>query len=569
MSSFRNEDKCCLLGNPQITFFKSVFRRHANFYIETKKLNFSSKPTFGAPDGLCKIPHVGDLLHKMYLYVDLPEIKVNLSHGDYKAFRWLNWIGHLLIKNIKFNIGQHTIDEYDGEWLHIWNELTQTDSKKCAYAEMVGNTPEITQIHSARNITTGTTKIVTLLDKKQLYIPLQFWFSRNPGLSLPIISLTSDTIEIQLTFEKLENLIWASHETSTHIRKNTGDSINGMFETQPKIENVYIYADYIYLDKDEKKRFIDNKVEYLIETVQIRGNSSTTLNNSEHSVNLHFTHPVKEIIWRTRPISYINHQFCQSRGGMQPYNYTDAYDFSGFSGTPEPPGGPGMPGGRNNSNMFYSLPGVKLVYETNVIEPKYNDIEFTNSSWNQDINTISKTEANIVKQTGYDFISKYHPSNKDDNFYKTQQFKNLIGTTNSNNNNYDEIWSHYNEPDTDMLISDSGNNPTDTATITLNGHKKFEERQGFYFNVIQPYQHHTSIPCPGLNVFSFSLNPEDPQPSGTCNFSHINHSELILKMSTRAQTVISQVRVYALVYTILKIENKIAVLEAIYQTDSS
>ena len=120
-----------------------------------------------------------------------------------------------------------------------------------------------------------------------------------------------------------------------------------------------------------------------------------------------------------------------------------------------------------------------------------------------------------------------------------------------------------------MLISDSGNNPTDTATITLNGHKKFEERQGFYFNVIQPYQHHTSIPCPGLNVFSFSLNPEDPQPSGTCNFSHINHSELILKMSTRAQTVISQVRVYALVYTILKIENKIAVLEAIYQTDSS
>ena len=189
ISSFRNEDKCCLIGAPQITFFKSVFRRHANFYVETKKLNFSSKPTFGT-DGNCQITHVGDLLHKMYLYVDLPPIKVNLSNGYYKAFRWLNWLGHLLIKDIKFNIGQHTIDEYDGEWLHIWNELTQPDSKKCAYAEMVGNTPEITQIHSAKNTASGTTKVVTLLEKKQLYIPLQFWFCRNPGLSLPIISIS-------------------------------------------------------------------------------------------------------------------------------------------------------------------------------------------------------------------------------------------------------------------------------------------------------------------------------------------------------------------------------------------
>jgi hypothetical protein len=545
-----------LTGNPQITFFKSVFRRHTNFAIESRKLNFSTKPNFGE-NGMCRIPKGPDLLYKLYLYVELPEISVTIKKNEYKAFRWLNWLGHAMIRNSKISIGQTEIDEQDGEWIHIWNELCQKEGKKHAYAEMVGNTPELTQIHSVKGKETSAE--ITLIDSKNLYIPLQFWFCKTPGQALPIIALENAEVMIEIDFEEFDELIWASHQDETHIRINKRSNI---FESPPKLKNAYIYADYVYLDTDERKRFVNNRHEYLIEKVQTRGTSLTSTNNSIHKVDLNFSNPVKELIWRIRPSLFVNKTFCQCRGGKQWYNYTDTFDFSGFSGTPEPKGGPGMPGGRTNTNFLYSLPSVNLLYDPSTFIPRFDDTTFTTSpnaaAWDGldftvNISTVDK------KKTGYDYIEKYHYDDKEinnTNLYKNKTIQNMLGIENSTVSNNKGIWS--NPSDTNMMVTDNGENPTSKASIFLNGVRRFDEREGFYFNVIQPYQHHTNVPCNGLNVYSFALDPEDHQPSGSCNFSNISDAEIIINLSPRAQTVESEVKVYALTYNILRIENKTA-----------
>jgi ABC-type phosphate/phosphonate transport system permease subunit len=94
-----------------------------------------------------------------------------------KGFRWLNWLGHILVKTVEVEIGGQRIDKHYSDWLHIWNELTQTAGHQLGYANMVGNTPNLTtpMLNKTGSGVTGTVGAETL------YIPLQFWFNRNPG----------------------------------------------------------------------------------------------------------------------------------------------------------------------------------------------------------------------------------------------------------------------------------------------------------------------------------------------------------------------------------------------------
>jgi hypothetical protein len=104
----------------------------------------------------------------MYLRVTLPAVTV----GANKAFRWLNWLGHILVKNVEIEIGGQRIDKHYGDWLHIWNELTQTAGHQLGYANMVGNTPKLTQVTKTGN-SSGR------VESEILYVPLEFWFNAN------------------------------------------------------------------------------------------------------------------------------------------------------------------------------------------------------------------------------------------------------------------------------------------------------------------------------------------------------------------------------------------------------
>lgn len=147
----------------------------------------------------CTISRNGDLIHRTYLRVQLPDVVLDtssLATGSSVGFRWLNWLGHILIKTAEIEIGGQRIDKHYSEWLHIWNELTQTAGHSLGYANMVGNTPDLTEISWATKNSSGAPSTNAQTDSygnpvvqgKYLYIPLQFWFCRNPGLALPLIA---------------------------------------------------------------------------------------------------------------------------------------------------------------------------------------------------------------------------------------------------------------------------------------------------------------------------------------------------------------------------------------------
>merc|ERR1712100_546246 len=104
-----------------------------------------------------------------------------------------------------------------------------------------------------------------------------------------------------------------------------------------------------------------------------------------------------------------------------------------------------------------------------------------------------------------------------------------------------------------MSEVDSGLNPVLIAKLQLNGHDRFSERMGRYFNLVQPYQHHTNVPKTGINVYSFGLKPEEHQPSGTCNMSRIDNATLQLTLTSETVGADAKVRVYATNYNVLRI----------------
>jgi len=516
-----------LTGNPQITFFKAVYRRHTNFSMESIKQIFNGRPNFGEEVNIT-LQRNADLVHKMYLQVKLPEIDISSgnSTSTWSAFRWLNWVGHVLIKDIEISIGGQKIDKHYGEWLHIWNELSQSSSKAPGYAEMVGNVPKLTQIYSSNTDSTTQNKSPEYM----LYVPLQFWFCRNPGMAIPLIALQYSDIVVTINFRELNECIWANKQTSSSYNSSSGKDV---FSTIPSISGsdssgtgtTNLYVDYIYLDTDERRRFSQVQHEYLIEQLQFNGND--TLTTTTNNIKLNFTHPVKEIIWVVQPTNFRKSGYTQSRAGSQYFNYTDIWDYSGFTGTPEPSSGPGMVGGKYSQNLWYGLPNVQL----------QNSLKY-------DVNTLP---------TGTDLTPTYSNNNAGYNDISDYTSNGSV----HNIENSSGLWTLNN----DISLLDSGQNCTKTAKIVLNGNDRFSEREGKYFNLIQPYQHHTTCPAPGINVYSFALTPEEHQPSGTCNFSRIDNAHLNITLTENTLKTTSPIynsgsatiKIYAINYNILRI----------------
>ena len=516
-----------LTGNPQITFFKTVYRRHTNFSIESIKQTFNGTADFGN-EVSTTIQRNADLIGKIYLETTLPEINVSeaISTTDnttYKGFRWLNWIGHVLLKSAEIRIGGQKIDKQYGEWLHLWNELSQDDGKKSGYAELVGNVPQLTQIHSSNTRSAENSGKDCKIEAYDLTIPLQFWFCRNPGMSLPLIALQYTDIVLNLDFRTFDECIWATTQTTSSTNQFiTSTGVNSIGSKSLSSTNVYV--DYIYLDTEERRRFAQVAHEYLIEQLQFTGEENITA--SSNSIKINFTHPVKELIWVIQPSNFSQKDYAQSRGGRQYYNYTDLWDYSGFTGTPDPYSGYGMIGGKGSNNFLYRKTNVDVNGELNI-----------NNGWSNSLVSSDLNKSNA----GYNDVSNYTKRNN-------------ISTISSRTG----LWSL-----NGSKLLDSGKNPIVTAKLVLNGNDRFTERKGKYFNIVQPLQHHSNCPAPGINVYSFAITPEDHQPSGTCNFSRIDNAHLNINVTdnTISSTYNSgnaKIRIYAINYNILRIMSGMA-----------
>lgn len=366
-----------LTGNPQITFFKVVYRRHTNFALESIEQTFNGTVDFGRKV-TCTVSRNGDLIHRTYLQVTLPTIT---NAG--KTVRWVDRIGEVLIDYVNVEIGGQEIDRHYGDWLTIWNELTQTAEHEDGYNVLIGNTDALTT--AAVTINTAT-----------LYVPLQFWFCRNPGLALPLIALQYHEVKFNVSFRAASECYITSDDNALPSTPSLGDTA--------------LWIDYVYLDTDERRQFAQVQHEYLIEQLQYTGAESYS--NSSVKSKLSLNHPCKELVW---------------------------------------------------------------VLQLDSVAAANAHTDYTNA----------------------------------------------------------------------------GNDILASGKLQLNGHDRFDERDATYFNVVQPYQHHTRCPATGIYVYSFSLNPEQHQPSGSVNMSRIDNATLLLTLTTNTDPV--QLRCYATNYNVLRI----------------
>ena len=228
-----------LTGNPQITFFKVVYRRHTNFACEAIEQTFNGTPAYGGK-ATVQITRNGDLVTKMWLHT-------NLTATDATAVD----AGYTLIKSVELQIGGTKIDKHYGKWMWVWNQLSSTAEKDAAHDIMVQKTA------------------MASADTAELFIPLQFFCCRNDGLALPLIALQYHDVRLEFEFGTIANAT---------------------------LGNTQLLVNYVYLDSEERKRFAQASHEYLIEQLQFTG--VETINASaSNKVRLNFNHPVKELVW--------------------------------------------------------------------------------------------------------------------------------------------------------------------------------------------------------------------------------------------------------------------------------
>ena len=412
-----------ITGNPHITFWKVMYKRHTNFAMEAMRVNFTGTAQYGQRV-VAIVNRNADLIYRTYLEVTLPDTTAAAT-GNTRDVTWtpggMRRLGYLMLEKIEVEIGGQVIDRHYGEWWYLWECLTASVNQ-ASKADQMLNGPA------------GKTSTLTTCNGRPsvLYIPFGFWFNRNPGLALPLIALQYHDVHFNVWFRKATDLV-----TTRSATLNNWPNIASAAAALPPPKDAAIYIDYIYLDTDERRRFAQDSHEYLIE--QLQYSLPQTITSAQARLDLTLNHPIKELVW----------VFQDAR----------RLDCSLPSGTPPD---------------FYS--GV----------------------------TITTTGTGAYPSS----LGAY-----------TQPFA------------YDDI--------------------VDRCRIQLNGQDRFDERYGDYFWKVQPFQHHTGGAMPLLNatinednvinpydkvsqgnvnpinVYSFALQPEEHQPSGSCNFSRIDTATLV------------------------------------------
>eukprot|EP00968_Pinguiococcus_pyrenoidosus_P015588 scaffold1445_cov235-Pinguiococcus_pyrenoidosus.AAC.6 len=503
-----------LSGNPQVTYFMASYRRHTHFAMESIECTFNGQPDFGQRV-TCEISRNGDMVHKMYLQVTLPEINQTMANAggteDVYA-RWLSWIGEHMIKSVELEIGGTKIDKHHGEWIHIWHQLTMTESKMEGYKKMVGQTMQLQYV-----IDPGFSDIDTpcttnahpqactprnALPETTLYIPLCFFFTMHPGLSLPLIALSFHQVKIHVEFRPLDECLWAMSALTS------GDKVTAAYNQS--LVSASIYADYIFLDTAERRRTAQQPRELLI--TQIQNPGEDTIGTSTYKVRLNFNHPLKSIHWVVQPDANVD--YCASLDntqplyllmGAQPHNYTDALDAlvpslqaygSGTAVGAKAVGGADGDG----SNNFIDPSGFFAdgAADVSAVTGTFPTSAGLGASTAATTSSVSDAGIYVIASAAMD----------------------------------KHCW---------------GVNPVVTAKLRFNGQDRFSERDGTYFDTVQPYQHFTRCPDTGINSYSFALKPEEFQPSGSANASRLDNItlDLVLTGHTVEGTNTAKVKTYA------------------------
>ncbi len=399
-----------LTGNPKVTFFQAVYKRHTNFAMENIEQTVNG--TAGNSGRVSvTIARNGDLIADMYVELTA-ESAVDVKDLD-------AWAAERAIKDVELSIGGQRIDKHYQKWWRLYSELYLDESKKASWGKMT----------SCRGVESGHASV---------FLPLIFFFNRNPGLALPLIALQYH--EVRLDFD-----------------------LSAEFDYYTDGSTFKVWGNYIYLDTEERRRFAQKGHEYLIEQVQHTGTDTVTSNGSKQ-VRLSYNHPVKELVW------------CVNAGN------------------------------NTRANMW----------------------NFCSNTATDDVVLVSKTPltSNIAVS----------PADVGAPLFFVDAAE---GSTSA--------WKEDGAVDATSSVG-----PLSTFKLILNGQDRFKEQSGKYFNQVQPFNHHSGSPYPGIYSYSFALKPEEHQPTGTCNFSRIDNAQVAIK--TR-HADLNTLHMFATNYNVLRIQS--------------
>ena len=501
-----------LTGQPQITYFKVVYRRHTNFSVEPIQQTFQGNAEFGRTI-TCNINRNGDLITNMYLVS-------KIDRSARSNWGWVSKLGYAMIESCKIEVGGSKIDEQYGDWLNVWNELTRNISHDRANNAMIGNVSELTSLSADAGS-----------EEYTMYVPLKFWFNRNNGLALPLIALQYHDVRITLKLREASDLINYSGTTAPSDVNNS------------LMKDSYLLIDYIYLDAEERKRFAQAAHEYLIEQVQFTGDE--TWNGSNAKYRLNFNHPSKYLVWNTCSTKYTE------KGSWLDWAVDGNWEAAK----------------ERFAKKLWLATRATIGGTTGSYSISFNDSTLEIGDVAETASGLSSVVSAIVNKIDAQLLFKGESSSSDANLENVVILRNNITMEDMANmlsvftNSTSGISSSGVSllSDNSLSVRDYFNysinpnytgNPVVKAKLQLNGHDRFTERDGNYFNYVQPYQHFTFTPADGINTYSFALKPEDHQPSGTCNFSRIDNTTLNLTLDSTLEGV---VKIYCVNYNVFRV----------------
>ena len=480
-----------LTGNPQITFFKVVYRRHTNFAIEAIVQTPTGGNTFGSRASF-QITRNGDLIHRVYFYCKIKAENATVA--------LVPNFGQKLLKTVELEIGGQRIDKHYSEWLYIWNELSLPVGKREGYNTMVGANP--------RNICTK----LSSGHSYELYVPLEFWFCRNVGLALPLIALQYHEVKINVEYESESNMkdnvatnfTYEEELTAGAVTSYTVTAGGAGYTSAPTVAytgggGTGASATAVLGTGATAAQVVSITVNNVgsgytgAPTISLTGGGATTaatatanLGANPNNTTAIFNSSNAGQISLTSPTLWVDYIFLDTdeRRRFAQLSHEYLIEQLQFTGTESITKGDSM----KSIRMNFNHPCKELIW------------------------TVKNSESGIYWNN---FSSGY-----------------AMGTTVIN----------------EALES---TNPITNCKIMLNGNDRMAPRSGEYFGIVQPYQHHEITPDKfheGINVYSFAIKPEEHQPSGTLNMSRIDTATLSV-----ASSITGNISVYAVNYNVLRI----------------
>ena len=435
-----------LTGQPKVTFFQAVYKRHTNFAMENIQQTVNGTPSNSGRVSVT-IARNGDLVGNMYVRLQPTQLNTsNLTSTNSNTD--MCWVAERAIAAVELTIGGQRIDKHYQTWFRLYAECFLGESDKINYGKMASSPSPVADATNVNSV----------------YLPLLFFFNRNPGLFLPLIALQYH--EVRLDFD-----------LTAYFTNYFGASAQ-VFE---------VWANYVYLDTEERRRFAQKGHEYLIEQVQHTGGDSITASGSPgaQTVRLSFNHPVKELVWC--------YQNTTSTAYNSMWNFSTSCANVNVTCAASPLYTPGvLPHAAACPRLFSNI----LANGTTAL---------TAAAYTSNLYWIEEGSSNVAAGAVATGISAV------------------------------EVGPLYN------------------FKLVLNGQDRFKEQTGKYFNQYQPFLYHTGTPYPGIYVYSFALQPEEHQPTGTCNFSRIDNAQVAINMKSNYTTPLQ--KMFAIYYNILRIQS--------------